>query len=276
MKFLMPENMTRLHKELKKIDGYLAVAESMPETAMREGILDKLAASRQALIEQYGEFELDDGSTLVKHPGIGYITLEESLCSEPVRLFESKVKSLSTNRIRVYRCDALIGLNGNVRYVNRTLLIDVEMSQAAFAQLIVNPGFGRYPATIRHNGHEAVEFEGDISDLRAKILYDTAQRMTNGLSQWVDELTQAFDACKDKGGAMSQQSRRDVSRTANVLESWTNSNPGFYAKRLAEFSDSTTVDIKLEIMMAHKLKQAESQSAMDDLVAESQKMGMYE
>lgn len=256
MKFLTPETTAQMKRSLNMLSGYIDVAASLPNAEMSKAIITKLEDRKENIKSQYAEIENEDGSTLVKHPAIGFITIEEKLCEEPVRLFASKVKSLSTSRVRVFRCDALVSQQGNVDYVNRVLLLDVEMSQMEFANLLANPGRGVYAATIRQNAETEIEFKGDLNTLRSKMMYDAAQEMTDGLSQWVDELVNAADKAKEKGGVMSKSARMEASKTAHVLGEWTESNPAYYAQRLAEFTDKTTTDIKLEVMSANKIKES--------------------
>lgn len=247
-KYLKWMHTRNLRKSVNELRGMQAFALSMPDQAIAQSIHQKLELKIRAMVEQYGEEHREDGSVLVRHPGIGFITVNHQVCDEPVRLFASKVKSLSTNFVVVYRADALVNTNGNIEYVNRQEIVRMEMSQAAYAELVANPGRGHYAATIRSKFGEPVEYEGDLNWIRAKLVFDEALSVTEGLEKWANDLLQGLDNAIAKGGMMSKRDREAMIHDARILKDWTEGNPAFYAKRLAEFSDSTTQDIKLEVM----------------------------
>lgn len=247
-KYLKWEHTRHLRNSVKELRGMQKFAMSMPDQAMAQSIFDKIDFKINAMIAEYGEEHRDDGTVLVRHPGIGFITVNHVLCDEPVRLFASKVKSLSTNLVVVNRADALVQVNGTIEYINRQEIVRMEMSQSAYSELIANPGRGHYPATIRSIFGEPVSYEGDLNWIRAKLVYDEALSVTEGLEKWANDLLKGVDEAIEKGGAMSKRDREALVKDADVLKQWTESNPAFYAKRLAEFSDVTTQDIKLEVM----------------------------
>jgi len=247
-KYLKWMHTRNLRKSVNELRGMQAFALSMPDQAIAQSIHQKLEAKIRAMVEQYGEDHYEDGSVLVRHPGIGFITVNHVVLDEPVRLFASKVKSLSTNLVVVYRADALVKPNGVIEYINRQEIVRVEMSHTAYSELMANPGRGHYPATIRSLFGDAVEYEGDLNWIRAKLVYDEALSVTEGLEKWANGLLKGVDDAIAKGGVMSKRDREALVKNADTLRRWTESNPAFYAKRLAEFSDTTTQDIKLEVM----------------------------
>lgn len=254
MNYLIPSTIENLQKSLKELSGMIAVAHEIEDPAMAERVIAKLEARKALESSRYAEIENEDGTVLVKHPAIGFITIDEDVCENPVRLFGSRVKSMSSLRVRIYHADALVGVEGNVSYVNRTTLLDVEMSQAAFANVIASPGRGHYAATIREYDGKAIQFEGDVGSERNKVMVDHAVNVTEGLQKWVTNIMGAFEASASKPGAMTNKDRAELSQTANTLQGWTESNPAFYAGQLAELADQTTTDMKLEIMALSKIK----------------------
>ncbi|MDU8350744.1 hypothetical protein RYA05_02430 [Pseudomonas syringae pv. actinidiae] len=255
MKHLIPSTTERLDIAVKEFDGMIALAHTIPDKEMAERVVSKLEARKSREQARYGEIENADGSVLVKHPAIGFITIDEDVCETAVRLFGSRVKSMSSLRVRVHHADALIGVDGNVTYVNRTVLLDVEMSQAAFASVISNPGRGQYAATIREHRGVAVEYQGDVGSERNRVMVEHAVGSTEGLNSWVNKLMGAFEESSKKPGPMSGAARQELSKDASTLESWTKSNPAFYASQLAELADQTTTDMKLEVMALRKIKE---------------------
>lgn len=255
MKHLIPSTTERLDIAVKELDGMIALAHTIPDKEMAERVVGKLEARKSREQARYGEIENADGSLLVKHPAIGFITIDEDVCETAVRLFGSRVKSMSSLRIRVYHADALIGADGNVTYVNRSVLIDVEMSQAAFASVISNPGRGHYPATVREHRGVAVQYEGDVGSERNRVMVEHAVGVTEGLNDWANQLMESFKQSSAKPGAMSNATRSQITKDANTLEQWTKSNPAFYASQLAELADQTTTDMKLEVMALRKIKE---------------------
>ena len=255
--YLKWQHTRHLRNSVKELRGMQDFAKTMPDQAMAQSIVDKLESKIQLMIDQYGEEHHEDGSVLVRHPGIGFITVNHVVLDEPVRLFASKVKSLSTNMVVVYRADALVKPSGVIEYINRQEIVRVEMSHSAYSELMANPGRGHYPATIRSLFGDAVEYEGDLNWIRAKLVYDEALSVTEGLEKWANGLLKGVDDAIAKGGVMSKRDREALVKDAETLRRWTESNPAFYAKRLAEFSDTTTQDIKLEVMSVagHKVQE---------------------
>ncbi|MEG0869651.1 MAG: hypothetical protein RSG77_21800 [Hafnia sp.] len=255
-KYLMPEHCRNMHNAVNEMLGVIAVAKSIQDAALSESIITKIQLQIDELHGLYGEIHNDDGTVLVKHPAIGFVTVEERLCEEPVRLFASKVKSLSTNRVCLYRADALVDLVGNVSYVNRKLLVDVEMTQMAYAALLANPGRGHYAATIRKLGDVAVTYDGDLNGIRGKLMFEESQNVTEGMAKWAQSLVSVAQQAADKGGLMSKAARAKMDQDASVLSSWTASNPEHYATVLADFTSSTSTDMKMEVLSAAKIKGA--------------------
>jgi hypothetical protein len=252
--YLKREHTTHLRESLLELDGTILLAKNIDNDAMSASIVSKLEAKKVALLATYGEYPQEDGSLIVKHPSIGYITIDSEACDQPRRLFAARVKSLSSNMVRIYGADAHAHANGNVSYVNRRLLLEMEMSQIAFSQLLANPGRGHYPGTIRNKNGEAVDQVSDMNEARMRLIFNDAQEMTKGLDKWANELLSGLEAAIEKGGAMPKRDRAEMAKNAGILSDWTAGNPAFYAKRLAEFSDETTTDIKLEVMFLAQIK----------------------
>jgi hypothetical protein len=252
--YLKPEHTTHLRDSLSKIDGTILLAKKIDDGEMSASIISKLKAKKASILSAYGEYPQADGSLIVKHPAIGYITIESEVCDEPRRLFASRVKSLSSNMIRIYGADAQAQANGSVSYINRRLLLEMEMSQIAFSQLLANPGRNHYPGTIRSKNSETVIQVPDMNEIRMSLMFNEAQRMTSRLDEWADELLSGIVSAIEKGGVMSKRDRTDMAKNAQILSVWTEKNPAFYAERLAEFSDETTTDIKLEVMFLAQIK----------------------
>ena len=253
LKYLTPDTTVRMRQSLAEMQGALEVAKSIPDPTIAASVVAKIEKSIADLKSRYGEVHNPDGSVLVKHPAIGFITVEEAMVDEPVRLFASRVKALSTNRVKLYNADALVHADGHVTYENRVLLIDVEMSQMAFALLIANPGSGEYAATIRNLNGTEVSYDGDLNNIRGKLMFEETQGHTEGIAQWAKKIVAGAREAAEKGGSMSKGARDQMDHDAKVLETWGLSNPAYYAKRLAEFAASTTNDMKMEVIAANKI-----------------------
>jgi hypothetical protein len=251
-KHLTPAHTIKMRQAVAEMSGIIAVAQTIKDPVLSASIVSKTQYAIDELKARYAEIENEDGTVLVKHPAIGYVTVDEALCEEPVRLFASKVQSLSTNRIRLYGADALVGVDGNVTYVNRKLIIDVEMTQMAFASLLANPGRGEYAATIRELNGVPVSYDGDLNSKRGKLMFNESLNSTEGMAQWAVKLVEQAQEAANKGGTLSKGARAEMDKNAEVLSSWTESNPAFYAQLLADFTASTTTDMKMEIMSATK------------------------
>lgn len=256
--YIKPEHTRHLRSSLLEIDGTIALAKKIDNAALSDSIVRKMEAKKASMLSAYGEFPQEDGSLIVKHPSIGYITIDSEVCDEPRRLFAARVKSLSSNMIRIYRADAQAHANGNVSYINRSLLLEMEMSQIAFSQLLANPGRSHYPGTIRNKDGVTVDQVSDMNEIRMQLMFNDAQSMTKGLDKWANELLSGIESAIEKGGVMPKRDRAEMAKNADVLSGWTEGNPAFYAKRLAEFSDETTTDIKLEVMFLAQIKGARS------------------
>lgn len=245
--YLTSETLVRNMTTEREISGLISLSERIVNPDLRDSIIAKIEAYGQKQEARYAEVINPDGSTLVKHPGIGFVTINESVLDEPIRLFASRVNSMSSLRVCVYQADALVDVDGSVSYVNRVLLSDMEMTQAAFNGLISSGNGNCFPGTIRNLQGIPVSFDGDINSIRTKIIMNDTLKMTEGLNQWVMEIVEKTNAAAQAGGTLSQKSRSDISKVTNNLISWTDANPGYYAKRLGEFTEQTTADIKLEV-----------------------------
>lgn len=254
-KYLKQTNTFEASNAIRKFKAYLRIAQSMGNKVMAEKISLKIQALLDKFESRFNETALEGGQILVKHPGIGFITVQEKLCDEPVRLFASKAKSLSLNTICVYQADALVLANGNIEYINRVKLLEVDMSQIEFSRLISNPGRGRFPATIREINGVQAEYEGDLNGFRSQRKLEQTLELTEGMNQWITALKGDLEAVKSKSGAMSRKAKDQLIKNADVLQTWALRNPAYAAKTLAEFTDESASEVKMEIIAAVRIKE---------------------
>lgn len=254
MTYLIPSTFTKYRALVKEANGLLAVAKTIPDEVIRESVMDKINASSKAYRDQYAEYSNSDGSIVVKHPGIGFITVDEEVLEEPERLFASRVKSMSIMRICLYQADALVDGNGSVSYINKRIILEVEMTQAAFSGLVAHGSGERFPSTIRNKNGDAVIFEGDISSIRNQMIMSDTLDMTKRLDERVKKLLDTVKTHAESGKAMSAKARDAVAFDAGIVKDWTDSNPGYYAKRLGQYTAETTADIKMEVDALFKIQ----------------------
>jgi hypothetical protein len=254
MKFLKPEHMLLLNQSCADIDGMIRLTERIHDPEQRENIVRKLADAKDTLAAQYGEFEQEDGSLLVKHPAFCLIYIDEDLLDEPVKLFFAKTKALSSIKISVYRADARVLPNGNVTYERREQLAGVELTQEVFSKWITISGSDRFPATIRNFAGQNLSYPGDASEQSSRMLMDAAYKVPDGFEKWGQDILNIVSARAAKGGAMSKSARDEIRNTSSTLESWMASNPNFYARELAKHVTQVANNIEMEVVAASKLK----------------------
>lgn len=252
-KYLTPQTTQHLRQAVFEMNGMIDFAKNIADKSVSESIIEKIEKQIIQLESRYAEIHNGDGSVLVKHPGIGFITMEEKICEEPTRLFAAKTKSLSSVMVTLYGADAHVAADGNVTYINRKVLLQVEMTPMAYASLLASPGRGCFPATIRQNHGEPVFFDSDLNEVRGKLMFEKTQNATEEIGKWAIKLVEAAQAAKEKGGIMSKGARESIVKEAKVMKDWGNSNPGYYAKLLADFTAETTTDMKMEITNATKI-----------------------
>lgn len=249
-KYLTPDTYVKLLKSSEELKSLMRIAEGIADKRVSANVIAKAKKAHDDLNARYGETLHADGSVLVKHPAIGYVTVEERLCNEPKHLFAASTRSLSTTIISLYATDALIKPDGSVSYINQNLLIEVEMTPMAFANLVASPGCGHMPATLLKTGGRDIQYEGDLSTIRGQLMFDMTQESTEGIAQWVEKIVEAAQNSSAKGGVMSRSARNEMDKNADTLLRWSEENPPFYAEILADFAANTTADVKMEVITA--------------------------
>jgi hypothetical protein len=253
-KHINASHLTAYHMNNRQTEGLLEVAEAITDPQMRERVIAKLNAARKAFQALYGEVQNADGTLLVKHPAIGFITIDEIVKEEPERLFASRVKSMSSLMIRIYRADGLISEAGSVTYVNRDLLLEVEMSQSEFAGVVSTSMGTSFAATIRSNMGKKVDFEGDLNSVRNQLIMSDTLEMTSRLDERVAIVLKKIADSAGEGKPVGAKLRQEIAFDAGIVKDWTDSNPAYYAKRLGEFTAQTTSDIRMEVESMAKIK----------------------
>ncbi|MEG0868859.1 MAG: hypothetical protein RSD49_06765 [Hafnia sp.] len=253
MKFIKPEHMTLLLQRCAYLDGMIMLAGRTSDRA-RHVVIKKLNAAKAELQAQYGEFEQEDGSVLVKHPAFALIYIDEALLDEPIALFFAKTKALSSIKLSVYTADARVLPNGNVVYERRVKLIEAELTQESFACLISITGSDRFPATYRHFNGQDYSYPGDATSQVSRMLMDSANRVPDGFEKWGQDILQLAQARALKGGVLPNSARDELLNTGETLDSWMGSNPCFYAKELAKHMSLIANNVRMEVFAASKLK----------------------
>lgn len=257
MTFLKPEHMVMLERGVAQLEATKRIALRIEDESIRASVIQKADAQISRMKSEYSEVTLADGTVLVKHPGIGYITVSESLTDAPVRLFGSTVKSLSTVLVTLYRADAHVLQNGNVEYINRAVVIEAEMTQAAFAGLMSNPGRGKFPMTIRKLHGNEVTSVPDIYTRASEIMMERAMNVTDGISEWADKIVALANEKAAKGGVLGGKGREEVKHLSEIMGSWAASNPSHHATLISEHTSQLANEVKLEVISAANLKEAE-------------------
>ncbi|MDU8350425.1 hypothetical protein RYA05_00790 [Pseudomonas syringae pv. actinidiae] len=254
MKYLKPEHTVHLRKGVAQLEAFKEIAGRIENDSVRDSLLAKADAHIARMVSEYDEDVRADGTILVKHPSIGYLRVEEKRCDQPVRMFSGRIKSLSSVMLTLYRADALVLGDGNVDYINRTVFLQAEMSQAAFAGLMANPGRGKYPMRIHNLGGEIFEAVNDLESKVSEAKMNKAMAVTDGIGSWADKIVAMAKEKAEKGGVLSAKGRQDVSHLGEIMHSWASSDPEYHASTLAEHTSSVANEIKLEVMAAVKLK----------------------
>jgi hypothetical protein len=252
--YLTPDTLERLRAALSEYAALTSIAEKIQDESIRISVMDKIEAAKLANLDRYAEIKNPDGTVLVKHPAIGFVTIDEVEQKEPIRLFASRVKSMSTMRICVHQADALVDVMGNISYINRDLIMEVEMTQAAFAGVVSVSNGENFPMTIRNFDGAPIEFEGDMNSVRNQLIMSDTQAMTTRLDGRVKDLLGKVMEHAAGGKALSAKARDEINMSARVVRSWTEENPAYYAKRLGEFTAQTTADIKMEVEAMAQMK----------------------
>lgn len=254
MKYLKAEHTVHLRKGVAQLEAFKEIAERVENASVRESLISKADAQIARMLVEYDEVDQPDGTTLVRHPSIGYLRVEEKLCSEPKRMFSGRIKSLSSVMLTLYRADAHVLGDGSVDYINRTVFLQAEMSQAAFAGLMANPGRGKYPMRIHNLGGKVFEAVDDLESKVSEAKMSKAMAVTDGIGDWADKIVALAKEKAIKGGALSAKGREEVSHLGEIMHSWAASDPAHHASTLAEHTSSVASEIKLEVMAAVKLK----------------------
>lgn len=247
-------SLRQLNSSLNELDALDTFIDEITDADQQERIRHQIALQRHDLLGQYSEVEQEDGSVLIKHPAIGVISIEDTLCDKSTRLFYAMVNSLSIKRIRVYKADALVSPNETITYINRRLHLEVKMTQSAYIKMMANSGRETQPATLTQIGDQAIEYEGDMSSMASQMLYENSMSVIDRVSTWQQALEDKTDAALTKRGPLSKASREAMLRDVRILGSWTEQNPVFQASLLAEHAEKRSAEAKMELSLSSHFK----------------------
>lgn len=248
--YLTMQSLSDLNYRLNALDALEAIVDDIADFDQQERIRGEVDVSRKSLLAQYSEVEQDDGSVLVKHPAIGVISIEDVLCDKSTKLFYSMVNSLSVKRIKVYKADALISPDETITYINRTLQLEVQMTQSAYIKMMATYGRGIQPATLTKMGDQVIEYEGDLSSMTSQLLLENALTVIDRVSALQESLEEKAASAMAKRGQLTKSAREAMLHNARILGQWTEKNPAFQASLLAEHAEKRSTEAKMELSLS--------------------------
>lgn len=137
-----------------------------------------MAREVQEVEREEGSGPCSEGNIIERHPSFGMIGISRQSSNRGDSLFGSSIQHNNTITLAIRRGEREVGpYRESFGTARKGELIEIEMSQAQFAELITTPnvGFG-VPCTIRRLGYELIP-SAPHSSRREEINRDVTKRM---------------------------------------------------------------------------------------------------
>jgi hypothetical protein len=259
MRYITPNNLVHINDRLASLELYREVAmTSSGDEAIRASILAKIQKEEDAIRASYFEKVEPNGSTRVRHPSIAVIEVSHDILSEPRRLFGNKINSLVTYTLTVSQADALIDLDGVIRYEPYAPVGRFTLSEQSFNSLLASSGGQVQPMNIE--ALQGWRIEPTISDLyemgTSHIGANIQREIEKRNSAFLELLSQLLER-QAIGGKLPLSVVKQLSGILG-LPAMLSSNMAHHVKAIAEYAQEVTTAQRLEIeavIRAHQLQE---------------------
>ena len=198
------------------------------------------------------------------HPSYGLISIARTSSGADKSLFGSSIKHHNTIRLRISKAE-YCRESGYDHYMNNESLIEVEMSNSQFAELITTANIGvGVPCTLTYIGSERVEpcpyrskrkqFEGEFKE-DIKDINKTSNEL-------IEEVAKLFE---DKR-SFTKADKEAVLNKLYKLSKELNSSTNYLYSMFNEQMDNTVKEAKgeIEAFLLNKLTSLNTNGALDN------------
>lgn len=255
MSYILPENLRYHNDKVDALDHLQQLAlSSEGDERIRESILSKIEAMKAQLAARISETTEADGTVRVRHPSIGTVTFNQKLEKEPLQLFGSAVKALSTFDVTIDLADALISPEGVLTYESYETLATFKLSESALAGMVTDIGGSGNAITVQSvKGYVIDDYVPDATTNTATRMREHLDDTLEKTAVRVDEFLADVNEALEKGGKLGKSAAKELSREASNIPASMISNPAFSLKCLGEYTDGVRLSAQLEIEAAIRL-----------------------
>lgn len=179
------------------------------------------------------------------HESYGMIGVVRGQSTNPQNLFGSSIQHRSTISIVIHSAEHVRDLSTDWYHAQRQL-IEVEMSQAQFAEMITSPNIGDgVPCTIRRIDGKLMEeppFESK-KDIFNREFQEQMQKIVDEDTPYMQE---ALEILNNKS-SITKGDRETIKSAISMLLQEVKSNLGFTYKQFQEQMDKTVQEAKAEV-----------------------------
>lgn len=248
MTYITPRNLVYINDRLASLNQYREVAmASSGDESIRASILAKIQKEEDDIRASYFEKVEPNGSTRVRHPSIAVIEVRHDILKEPRRLFANKINSLVTYTLTVSQADAVIDLDGVIRYEPYAEVGRFTVSEQSFNSLLASTGGQTQPMNIESLQGWKIEpsipdfFNAEANILGAQIDREIAARNKPFLAL-IDQLQER----QAKGGKLPTSVIEKLSGILGVSDMLI-VNMSHHVKMIAEYTQVVTTAQRLEL-----------------------------
>ena len=195
----------------------------------------------------------------VKHPSFANIYIGRTYCSGQKNLFGSSIKHSETITLKISPAYMARDLNYDRYYADNTPYIEVEMSQAQFAQAITSLNMGAgVPVTLTRLNGEYIE-PCPFVDKREQFNNEFRDDMQR-VSKEIDEVTAEVEKLVEEKRNFSKADREKILKALSNVKHQISSNYPYMYSMFNEQMDKTVSEAKAEI-------ESHLQGRMEDVAA---------
>ena len=256
MTYITPNNLVHINDRLASLDVYREVAlASAGDERVQASILAKIQKAEDAIRASYFEKVEPNGSTRVRHPTIAVIEVCHDILKEPRRLFANKINSLVTYTLTVSQADAVIDIDGVIRYEPYAEIGRFTLSEQSFNNLLASEGGQTQPMNIESlHGWLIEPAIPDMFFAEARILGDQIDREIRTRNRSFVELLDELQERQAKGGKLPAAVIEKLSGILG-LPAMLIGNMGHHVKMLAEYAQEVTTSQRLELEAVIRIHQ---------------------
>ena len=197
-------------------------------------------------MKQRGYFRMRQNAEKYEHESQGIIKLSKVSSSKPVHLFGSRVPHNTNVRLTIQNGVLYRGLNRDTYSSSGKSIVEVEMSELQFAELITSIGYGDgVPVTLRKiNGTQLQE---PVYESEMETFSNEFKREMHELTKVVKTLTTDTKERLKDSKPLNKSEREDIISALEGVERLIGANLPFMERSFNENMMRTMQEVKMSI-----------------------------